>query len=72
MDEVKPAKIPLEAGVSRCLGHNGRLGNVCENRDQCARHVTISHMNEPWTDVKPPYYRMCSDDKYHCFMEIEK
>ena len=71
MEEANLVKIPLLADVSRCLGHNGRLGDACAKRDLCARHVTISHREEPWDKVSPPYYRMCSDDKYVCFIGME-
>lgn len=70
--ELQKITLPLPADVSRCLGHNGRLGNTCPKRDECARHLTISHRKEPWTEVKAPYYRMCSDDNYLSFLGCEK
>ena len=72
MDDAHPVKLPIHQGISRCLGHNGRLGDVCKMREKCARHVTISHRDEPWCETKPPYYQMCSDEKYLSFMEIAK
>lgn len=71
MDNVKPVLLPLQADVSRCLGHNGRNGEHCHRRDECARHATISHRSEPWEIAEHPYYRMCSTEDYHCFMEFE-
>lgn len=68
--ELLQIKLPLQPDAARCLGHNGRNGEHCKRRDQCARHVTISHRNEPWTEVKAPYYRMCSDDNHLSFLEF--
>jgi len=70
MDEIKPATLPLPVTVSRCLGHGDRKGEWCQRHSECARHKTISHINEPWDRVGAPYYRMCSDMQFLSFMEV--
>lgn len=72
MDEVKPIKLPLSATASRCLGHGDKRGEWCKRSNECARHLTISHANEPWAEANAPYYRMCSNDDFLCFLEVEK
>ncbi len=72
MEATTPVTIPLPIDVSRCLGHDGRLGNGCGKRDYCARHISISHINEPWDITKPPYYRMCADETFGCFMGVDE
>ena len=72
MDAVTPAKLPLIAGVSRCLGHGDKKLQWCDKSNVCARHLTISHELEPWINVEAPFYRMCSNNDFHCFIEVEK
>ena len=72
MDEVKPIKLPLDESASRCLGHGNKKGEWCKRINECARHATISHPDEPWVYTDAPYYTMCSSDDYHCFLEIDK
>lgn len=59
-------KKPLPAAQDRCLGHweGKKPWDWCPQRDNCARHMTIHHPNEPWVDVRPPLFRMCVDDKF--------
>lgn len=64
--------LPLPAGVSRCLGHGDRKGEWCERSSECARHLTISHLAEPWEEVEPPHYRACSTAEFICFMDVTK
>lgn len=65
-------KLPLPETVSRCLGHGDKRGEWCDKHNECARHKTIGHIDEPWDKVPAPYYRMCSDYRFVSFMEIEK
>lgn len=72
--EVNPkAKLPLHRIMDRCLGHaTGSHETACPVRDSCARHASISHKNEPWTAVRPPFYSLCPDFNQQNFIEIEK
>lgn len=55
---------PLEKEYDRCFGRN------CDMLDQCMRHKTISHKDEPWTEVKPPFARLCPAGSLQYFIEV--
>lgn len=71
-DEIKPVALPLPADVSRCLGHDGKLGQSCIKAETCARHLTIRHALEPWDAPETTqHYKLCSDERYHCYLEAQ-
>lgn len=68
-DETPPATLPLPACMTRCLAHDGRLGQTCPKSDQCARHLTIRHPDEPVAnpDLRTEY-KACADTSYQLFI----
>lgn len=71
MDE-KTITLPLPHDLARCFGFTGGLGEFCRKSDQCARHQTILHDDEPWSDAKTPHRMLCSDENKTLFMEFKK
>ena len=72
MDNIKPPKLPLQADISRCLGHGDKKGEWCSRYRTCARNQTCIHIDEPLDEAKPPYYRMCSENSFASFMEFSE
>jgi hypothetical protein len=56
---------PLPINEDRCFGRN------CNKLDECQRHKTISHRDEPWAEVKPPFARLCPAASLQFFIEIK-
>lgn len=56
---------PLPPDQDRCFGRN------CDLLDQCQRHKTISHRDEPWTEVQPPFARLCPAGTTQFYINIE-
>ena len=71
MDKT-PVTLPLMPDVTRCFGFTGGLGDFCRKADDCARHQTILHENEPWAVVQTPHRMLCSDENKTLFMEFKK
>ena len=70
-DETPPATLPLPASMTRCLAHDGRLGQACQKADQCARHLTIRHPAEPVTDPDlRTEYKVCADNSRQLFIAV--
>ena len=64
---MKPAvTLPLSPRMNRCLAEGQKVGESCERKDQCARHVTIEHDDEP----VPAYYRACHSDLMVAFIPL--
>lgn len=64
---MKPAvTLPLSPSMNRCLAEGQKVGESCERKDQCARHVTIEHDDEP----VPAYYRACHSDLMVAFIPL--
>ena len=72
MEGNTPVTLPLPVDVSRCLGHGDRKGEWCIHSNECARHLTISHLSEPWSEIDAPLYRACSNVEFICFMGVTK
>lgn len=70
--EDKEIKLPLPVAVSRCYGYTGGLGEFCRKSNECARHQTIMHKDEPWGEIKTPHRMLCSDENTSLFMEYTK
>jgi hypothetical protein len=66
------AEIPLEATVRRCMGRFRGVQNSCPNIDRCARHLTISHREEPWDKTEPPFASACTTEQFDSFLEIKQ
>lgn len=65
--------LPLDTRHVRCLGHApSDYRNACPTRDQCARHVTISHKDEPWETAENPMYSYCKSFDQTSFIAIKK
>ena len=72
-DETPPATLPLPASMTRCLAHDGRLGQTCQKADQCARNLTIRHPLEPFDHPdlqQQPPHKLCSDERYSSYLAV--
>jgi acyl carrier protein len=59
---IDSVKLPLPSSAERCLGHlRSSHAESCPSRDRCARHMTMSHKNEPWDKTNPPFYTLCKN-----------
>jgi len=58
--------LPLDPGMNRCLAEGHRVGESCSRKDECARHATIEHDDEP----VPACYRACTSDLMVAFIPL--
>lgn len=71
-EAVGEFELPLPWEMTRCLGHGNHKGEWCERHNECARHLTISHRDEPWESVQPPAYTACSGHTKALFLAVKK
>lgn len=64
----KPVPLPLQPGITRCLGHWNIQHENCPESERCARHLTIRHRKE--VAEKPPVMRACSSNEFTLMIPI--
>lgn len=63
-----PIPLPLDAGITRCLGHGYKKGEWCDRLETCAAHQTIKHDNG---GLSPTAFRKCTTDNMAGFLPLE-
>lgn len=64
--------IPLQPEMQRCYGVGYKPGDSgCPQREDCARHITTQHVDEPFGVQN--WYRLCDyrNDGYTLKLELE-
>lgn len=65
-----PVNLPLKTETRRCYGRWDTPLEVCEKRNECARHLTRKHPDEPWLEARD-WLRLCTDRTYSLMIPID-
>ena len=65
---MNPITLPIEANITRCLGHGDKPREWCKYHANCAAHETIKHDS----GITPPVVnRKCQTELFAAYLPLE-